>query len=98
MEENKVTILKGSWFQEFLLGTLVGALETIGESKLIEVLQKLHDSDITAYNAAISGGYALVTALQPLVAGSGTKIDDAFVNALAEAIAASAEANQTTIA
>lgn len=82
-----------SAFTEFLLSTLSGALTTVGESKLEEVLQQLHDKDPIQYEAAIKGGNALVIALLPCVAKTGTKIDDAIVNALADAIKVSASAN-----
>lgn len=80
-------------FKELLLSTLTGALETVGETKLLEVLQQLHDKNPEQYAAAIAGGKALVSALQPLVLKSGTKIDDAILAALSEAIAASEAAN-----
>jgi len=82
-----------SAFTDFLLNTLSGALETVGEIKLVEVLQSLHDSNIEEYKAAINGGHALVLVLLPIVAKTGTKIDDAIIKALNEAINTSAAAN-----
>ncbi len=82
---------------EFLLGTLTGALQSIGESKLVDVLQQLHDKDAERYKAAILGGKALVVALAPLVDGTGTKIDDALLNALGDAIETSASNNGITL-
>ena len=83
--------------KELLLNLLSGAIENIGESKLKDVLQKLHDSDTTAnkdkYVAAIRGGWALCQFAKPLVDGTATKIDDAILNGLEDAIKASAEAN-----
>lgn len=84
-------------FVEFLLSTLTGALETIGETKLVEVLQQLHDKNPDQYKAAILGGKAMVTALLPIVQKTGTKIDDAIINALDEAIATSAANNGITL-
>lgn len=78
---------------EFLLNILSGAIESVGESKLVEVLQKLHDNAPDEYRAAIFGGHALASRLKPLVAKSGTKIDDALVDALHDAIHTSAAAN-----
>ncbi len=80
-------------FQDFLLNALSGTLATLGETKLIEVLQKLHDKDKDQYLTAIHGGHALVNALSPLVKSTGTKIDDALVTALHEAIHTSAGMN-----
>ena len=82
-----------SAFTDFLLNTLSGTLETYGESKLVEVLQALHDKDVDNYKAALYGGNALAKALLPVVTKTGTKIDDAIIKALKEAIDASAEAN-----
>jgi len=86
-----------SAFTDFLINSLSSTLETLGETKLEQVLQQLHDKDKVKYEAAIKGGHALVIALLPIVAKTGTKIDDAIVNALDEAIKVSAEANSVTL-
>ncbi len=78
---------------DFLLNMLAGTLASVGETKLVEVLQQLHDKDAVQYEAAIRGGHSLVLALLPVVVKTGTKIDDAIVNALDEAIKTSATAN-----
>jgi hypothetical protein len=83
-------------FNDFLLNLLSASLETAGESKLIEILQKLHDKDADQYNAAVFGGHALVKALLPIVTDSKTKIDDAIIKALDEAINQSSAANGVT--
>lgn len=80
-------------FGEIMLGLFSGALETVGESKLIEVLEQLRVADEPKYKAAIFGGHALVTALVPVVTKTGTKIDDAIMNALGDAIEMSAQMN-----
>lgn len=77
----------------FLLNMLTGALTSEGEILLVGLLQKLHDKNVDQYKAAIFGGNALVKALQPLVSGTTTKIDDAFVAALQQAITESAATN-----
>lgn len=82
-----------SAFTDFLLNTLSGTLTTVGESKLIEVLQQLHAKDVIQYEAAIRGGHSLVLALLPIVVKTGNKIDDAIVNSLDEAIKVSAKLN-----
>lgn len=83
--------------QDFLLNALSGTLATLGETKLVEVLQKLHTRDKDQYLTAIHGGHALVKALSPLVLTTGTKIDDALITALHEAIHTSAETNGVTL-
>lgn len=79
--------------KEFLLNLLTSTLETIGESKLIEILQKLHDSHPDQYRAAIYGGKALVNGLTPFISGTATHIDDAILKAIDEAIKTSAANN-----
>lgn len=79
--------------KEFLLNLLSSALESVGESKLEEILQKLHDTHPDQYKGVIYGGQALVNGLLPLVSSTGTKIDDAFLSALSDAIRDSAAAN-----
>lgn len=76
--------------KELLLNLLTGALESVGESKLKEVLSELHTKNPELYKAAIEGGRALVLALKPLVGSSKTKIDDAILSAIGDAIEASA--------
>lgn len=84
-------------FQDTILELLSGALGTLGESKLIEVLQKLHDKDTTVgktdYKSAILGGWSFVTGISKLVSTTKTKIDDAILAALKDAIQESASAN-----
>ena len=82
-------------FKEILFNLLAGSLETVGESKLVEVLQKLHDKNPGQYKVAILGGLQLVIALEPIVLTTGTKIDDAIIKSLKEAILTSAADNNT---
>lgn len=79
--------------KEGFLALFIGAIETLGETKLIEVLQKLHDKDKVKYQAAIIAGFAFVRAVKPMTDGTATKIDDLFLNGLLDAIEASAELN-----
>lgn len=77
----------------FILELLAGTLAELGESKLVEVLQSLHDKDPQGYKSAIFGGLSFVTGISKLTDKTKTKIDDALVNAIREAIEISAEAN-----
>ena len=79
--------------KDLIINSLVSTAEQIGETALVKILQDLHDSKPDQYKAAIFGGHALVTALLPVVAGTATKIDDAIIQALSEAIVTSAAAN-----
>lgn len=79
--------------KELLFKLFSGAIENVGESKLEDALQKLHDSNPTAYRAAVIGGHALCKALQPIVTDSKTQIDDIVLSAISDAIRDSAAAN-----
>lgn len=83
-------------FGELFLNLAGTALQTVAESKLVPLLQDLHDSNPSDYDAAIRGGHALVKHLMPLTAKSTTKIDDMVITALDQAINESAEANGVT--
>ena len=72
--------------KDFLIEAVAGTIESVAESKLVDVLQKLHASNPEAYWAAIHGGKALCEALKPVVAGTATKIDDAIIAALHDAL------------
>lgn len=80
--------------KETLLNMFSGALETVGEAKFVDLLQKVHDNNPLEYEAAISGGRILVKALKPLVTKTKTSLDDAILNALDQAIETSAEKNK----
>lgn len=82
---------------DFVVSLFSGAIQTVGESKLKDVLQDLHDSNVDDYQAAIQGGDALIKHLQPLVTKSANKIDDAVLGALREAITESAISNGITL-
>lgn len=84
---------KVSPFVEFLLNTMAGALESVGEIKLVDLLQKLHDGEPENWKACILSGHAFIIPLKKLVGKTTTKIDDGFVAALDEAITMSAENN-----
>ncbi len=83
--------------KEALLALFATAFETIGETKLELILQKLHDKDVVKYTAALKGGMALITAMQPFIDESKTPIDNLFCSALSEAIQISAKNNNVII-
>lgn len=88
---------KSNPFLELILGAVTGAITTIGESKFEDVLQELHDKDLDAYKAVIAAGHAFVSKLKPLVLKSATKIDDAVLSAVEQAVTASAAKNGITL-
>lgn len=81
----------------FILELLSGTLAELGESKLVEVLQELHDKDKTEgktdYRSVILGGLSFVVGISKLTTKTKTKIDDALVSAIKDAIETSALAN-----
>lgn len=85
----------------FLLELLSGALASIGESKLVEVLQLLHDNDKTPdkskYHSVILGGYSFCVGISSLTDSTKSKIDDAIVGSIKEAIETSAKTNGVTL-
>lgn len=83
---------------DFMIELLAATITTALQSKLVDVLQDLHDSNEADYNAAIAGGNALVNHLKPITLKSKTKIDDMVVTALTGAIAASAALNSVDLA
>ena len=86
--------------KELLLNLLASSLGDIGETKLVAVLQQLHDRNPGQYKVAILGGLQLVLALEPIVLSTGTMIDDVFIKSIREAIETSAANNneETSIA
>lgn len=83
--------------KQVLLALLASTLETVGEAKLLTVLQELHDKNPALWETAVRGGHSLVTAVQPLVDKTKTPIDDAILKALGEALTSSANANGITL-
>lgn len=71
----------------FLLEAFAGIVTTVGESKLVEILVQLKKDQPEDYAAASAGAKALVLHLKPLVAKTGTKIDDIFINGIEDAFA-----------
>ena len=79
--------------KEIILNLFTGALENIGETKLEKALQDLHDKNPALYKATVVSGHAFAIALTPYVETTGTKIDDAILKAIGQAISDSAAIN-----
>lgn len=81
----------------FLLELLAGSLAEVGEVKLVEVLQELHDKDKTEdksdYKSVLLGGMSFATGISKLTSKTKTKLDDAIVGSIKDAIEASAKNN-----
>ena len=76
-----------------ILNILAGAFKEAGTEAVVTVLQKLHDSDPKNYKVALLGGYLLSTALEPVTDKTKTKIDDALIEGISNAVTVSAERN-----
>jgi hypothetical protein len=76
-----------------ILNILAGAFTSAGKEAVVAVLQKLHDNDPKNYKVALLGGRLLSTAMDPVVDKTKTKIDDALVDGIGEAVKKSAELN-----
>ncbi len=83
--------------KEVLLALLSTSLQTVGEAKLLGVLQDLADNDKVQYEAAVRAGHSFVLAVKPLVDKTKTPIDDAILDALGDAIQSSASQNGITL-
>ncbi len=79
--------------KEFLLNLLSSSIDSFAEPKLIEALQLLHDKNIEQYTAAVKGSMYLFAGLKPYTDKSKTKIDDAILDSLEDAVRESAKRN-----
>lgn len=79
--------------KEILLALLATSLETIGESKLIELLNKEFAKDPERTTLVVKGAYPLAVLFVDAAGDSKTPIDDAIAKALKEAIEGFAGAN-----
>ena len=83
--------------KESAVNSLTQTIETLGESKMEQGLQILHEKDLDAYKADISASKVLVTHLQPIVLASATKIDDMALAIIWDAATASAKTNNVSL-
>lgn len=85
----------------FILELVAGSLAEVGESKLVEVLQELHDKDKSEdksdYRSVLLGGLSFCTGISKLTSKTKTKIDDALVSAIKDAIEVSAKNNDVEL-
>lgn len=82
-----------SAFTDFLIKILLPTIEQLGETKLVELLQRFHDQNPEQYDVSIRAGHTFIKPLIELVGGTPNNIDDGVVAALNEAISLSAMAN-----
>lgn len=75
---------------EILLGALVPTITTIGQVKLVELLDQFHDKDPEHHKATCQSLWIGLTQLAVLVDKTKTNIDNAVVDALLGAIQQSA--------
>ena len=76
---------------EVLIGALTPALQSVATVKLNELFDKIHEKDAEGHAAALKSLYVGASQLARLTDKTKTKVDDAIVDALVEAIKLSAE-------
>ena len=79
--------------KELLLNMLSSTLETVGEGKLVEILQDLYEKDRNTYLAALLGGRAFALAVAPLAEKTKSPIDNVILSSINDAISTSAANN-----
>lgn len=78
---------------EFILNMFANQLETTGETLFVGILQKLHDSNLDDWKAAVYELNSVSKRLMPLVEKTPTKLDDGLVIELGLAAKDSVAAN-----
>lgn len=79
-----------SKISEFILNRLKIELEALAESKIEQLLSNLYDKDPELHRAALIAGQQFVKHVLPLADKTKTPIDNAVLEAMGDAIAASA--------
>jgi hypothetical protein len=82
-----------SAFSDFLMKAILPTIESVGESKLVDLLQEFHDTDEEKYRATIIAGSAFIKPLIDYASKTTNTIDDGIVEAIHEAILVSALRN-----
>lgn len=83
---------------DILVNWVLPLVQTKGKQALVELLQKLHDTDVVSYTQLVTGVYPLIDLqLENYTKKSKTQIDDRVVNDLKAAVEESAAANGVTL-
>ena len=83
-----------SWVENIFARLFSGTVGNIGESKLVRVLQTLHDTNPESYALAIEGLNVFVEAITPIIEATETKIDDNLIDSLKDAVEKSSKDNE----
>jgi hypothetical protein len=83
-----------SAFSDFLVKTILPSIEKVGEGKLVDLLQELHDNDEEKYKATIVAGSAFIKPLAEYVKSTENTIDDGLVQVIQDALIISAARNK----
>lgn len=76
---------------ELIISSLAGPLETIASAKLQELFDKLHDKNPDGLAPTLKSLHIGAMELKTLTDKTKTKIDDAIVDAMIDAVEASAD-------
>jgi len=85
-----------SAISDFIVSVMLPTIEAVGKDKLVDLLQKLHDSDSEKYSATVIAGHAFIKPLIEFVGKTENKIDDGIVASINQAISESAAKNGVT--
>lgn len=83
---------------DILVNWVLPLVQTKGKQALVELLQKLHDTDVVSYTQLVTGVYPLIDLqLENYTKKSKTQIDDKIVNDLKGAVEESAAVNSVVL-
>ncbi len=79
---------------DFFVNLLLPTLATVGTQELVDLLQQVKTKNEAGYKSIIEGVYPpLKLVLEPITAGTKTRVDDTLVGVLVSAIEQSAALN-----
>lgn len=85
-------------WQEILVNAILPFFGNLGKEQLIELLDKLREQNPDGYKAFVVGIYPpFKLLLEPLVAGTKTRIDDTIVGVIISTLEESAAKTGTTL-
>jgi len=76
---------------DLLILAVLPAVQSVETDKLTELLDKFHDDNPELHKSTLQAGWAFIDNLQSVVDKTKTKIDNALVQGIEDAIVASAE-------
>lgn len=82
----------------FLIKWLLPLIENTGETALLEMLQKMHDTNLQSYTQLVTGAYPVIDVqLENYAKSSKSTIDDEVVKRLKRVLETSAASNNVAL-